>query len=71
MACGLTQHQALIMIVAFQLLIIAANIALLGIISSTTILCIDVAMYFIFNLVANLVSSQKNVLVSEAQHITK
>lgn len=71
MSCGLTQHQALIMIVAFQLLIIAANIALLGIISSTTILCIDVAMYFIFNLVANLVSSQKNVLVSEAQHITK
>jgi UDP-N-acetylmuramyl pentapeptide phosphotransferase/UDP-N-acetylglucosamine-1-phosphate transferase len=71
MACGLSQHQALVTIVAFQLLIIAANIALEDIISSTAILCIDVAMYFIFNLVTNLVSNQKSALVSEAQHITK
>jgi UDP-GlcNAc:undecaprenyl-phosphate GlcNAc-1-phosphate transferase len=71
MACGLGQHQALVTIVAFQLLIIATNIALSGIISSTVILCIDIAMYFIFNLVTNLVSSQKSVLVGETQHITK
>ena len=71
MACGLSQHQALVTIVAFQFLIIAANFALADIISSTAILCIDVAMYFIFNLVTNLVSNQKSALVSEAQHITK
>ena len=71
MACGLSQHLALITIVAFQLLIIAINIALLGIISSTAILCIDVALYFIFNLVTNLVTSPKSILVSETQHLTR
>lgn len=71
MACGLSQHQALVTIVILQLLIITANIALADIVCSSVILCADVAMYIIFNLVANLVSNQKSTIVSEAQHITK
>lgn len=71
MACGLSQHQALVTIVILQLLIIAANIALVDIVSSSVILCADVAMYIIFNFVANLVSNQKSTIVREAQHITK
>lgn len=71
MACGLSQHQALATIVVFQLLIIAANVALADIVSSSAILCTDVALYIVFNLVANLVSNQKSTIVSEAQHFTK
>ena len=71
MACGLSQHQTLVTIVILQLLIIAANIALVDIVSSSVILCADVAMYIIFNFVANLVSNQKSTIVREAQHITK
>ena len=71
MACGLSQHQALVTIVILQLLIITANIALADIVCSSVILCADVAMYIIFNFVANLVSNQKSTIVSEAQHITK
>ena len=71
MACGLSQHQTLITIVAFQLLIIAVNIILAEIVSSTIILAINIAMYVVFNFVTNLISSPKSVLVSETQHITK
>lgn len=71
MACGLSQHQTLATIVVFQLLIIAANVALADIVSSSAILCTDVALYIVFNLVANLVSNQKSTIVSEAQHFTK
>lgn len=71
MACGLSQHQALVTIVVFQLLIIGANITLTSIVSGTAILCIDIAMYLIFNLVTNLVANQKGTMISEAQHIIK
>lgn len=71
MACGLSQHQALVTIVVFQLLIIGANIALTSIVSGTAILCIDIAMYLIFNLVTNLVANQKGTMISEAHNIIK
>lgn len=71
MACGMSQHQTLAAIVAFQLLIIAANIALSNIIPATVILFIDIALYSIINLVTNLVSSPKSILISEAQHYMK
>ena len=71
MACGLSQHQALGSIIVLQLIIIAVNITLADSISSTAILCIDVALYYIFNLVINLVSNQKSAKVNQAKSIAK
>lgn len=53
MACGLSQHQALIVIVSLQLLLIVGNAVLSDTTSISLIFIIDIIAYLLINLVMN------------------
>lgn len=53
MACGLSQHATLAIILSLAVLFIATNTALLGYISATSIIITDVIMWILFHAVVN------------------
>lgn len=64
MACGLSQHQALIVIVSLQLLLIVGNAVLSDTTSISLIFIIDIIAYLLANTVINLVMNRRKVALS-------
>lgn len=62
MACGLSQHKALVAIVALQLVIIAISYLLVDATTKTFIFIVDVALYAMVNLAANFVIRQREAM---------
>ncbi|MFC2759017.1 glycosyltransferase family 4 protein [Hallella multisaccharivorax] len=58
-ACGLSQHQALVCLIALQLLFIATNVILTDMVDPTITLLVDISMYAVFNTVINLATSHR------------
>lgn len=64
MACGMSQHQALLSILGLQLLLIGVNAILVGNLSLTLILIIDISIYAIANAVMNIVISRRAAAIN-------
>lgn len=62
MACGLTQHQALICILSLEVLLILVNALISHKVDLTLILIIDVVLYSAVNAVINFIISRKTVI---------
>ncbi len=59
MACGLSQHKTLAAIVVLQLGIIAANVLLYDLLTLTIILLLDVAIYLVFIILTDWITSRR------------
>lgn len=67
MACGLSQHQALLAILSLELLLIVANAVIVDHIALTFILIIDITIYAVFNATVNVVINHKSLSVDKIQ----
>lgn len=67
MACGLTQHQALIAIILLDLLIIACNALMEDNVSLTIIFLTDIAIYVANNASINLIINHRKATVENSQ----
>lgn len=61
MACGLSQHQTLAVIMSLAVLLIVINAIISNIITLSTVLIIDILLYTAINLTTNVIISHHNV----------
>ena len=67
MRCGLTQHQALAVILVLQLVFVIMNTTMFPAVHLTYVVVADVALYTVFHLVVNAVIYKKSKLSAAQQ----
>lgn len=70
MACGLSQHQALAVIVSLELLLIGVNAIVSGTLSLSIILVIDILLYSAANFTINVIISHHNITIGKIKTTT-